>query len=792
MAYRMNRLLPAHLFWSLTMALVLGLPARGNHDSGHEHHGSSSHVIRPVPAWSLESASRPGIVDSREFNHRSHVLVFHLGKGCLHCVEQLSELAACAPEFQQLGVQLLAISHEEIEQLRNQVADISKPLPFAMLADSEGFVFRKFRAFDPFNEQPLHATVFVDSRGWIRWQHIGRHPYMNFGELLTEIRRLRQDQDPPVKRPKILLDRSPRVVAYQLGRLNNERLLLVERNTDDKKYVPVFRAILARGGMSPLYREEALEALVTLNGSDEATELLDVVKQLDMESEQDQRTGQEIASLLLQQSTTRLGDQVDRFAEAVESDNPFLRSVGFAALLIAGESARAEALTTDENVADWLNAIPMLPSTESRNALRSRVVSLLDQEGSHRQLALQRLGDIPANQGDTFLRAATYIENEPWRATAVDTLLGVPVTERDPETSRQLVDYLVKFAEQTPAEQRTSDSFLDAMQLVDQLLVSIPSDRAKALRARLDQVSVRVVKINTVEDEMRYDLPYFAVEAGRPVQVILDNQDLIPHNLVITKTGKLKTVAILGGAAGPGKDYLPETRNDILFATRMLQSEQRERLTFDAPSDEGEYPYVCTFPQHWSRMYGVMVVVDDLDAWLKNPVKPKDPIGNTRSFVRKWQLDDFQELAAEPANGDREAGARIYREATCFQCHQLQGQGGQVGPQLDEVFAKHKHDRLAVMREIIDPSHRIDAQYSMHKILTIDGETITGIIQEENDDEILLLDNPESREFTKILQGDVEDKIKTSTSIMPRALLDNFTKEEILQLFSHLEQSQRK
>ncbi|MDP7017605.1 MAG: hypothetical protein QGG36_17510, partial [Pirellulaceae bacterium] len=33
----------------------------------------------------------------------------------------------------------------------------------------------------------------------------------------------------PVKRPRVFLDKSPRIVWYQLNRLDNERLLLVER-----------------------------------------------------------------------------------------------------------------------------------------------------------------------------------------------------------------------------------------------------------------------------------------------------------------------------------------------------------------------------------------------------------------------------------------------------------------------------------------------------------------------------------------------------------------------------------
>ena len=113
------------------------------------------------------------------------------------------------------------------------------------------------------------------------------------------------------------------------------------------------------------------------------------------------------------------------------------------------------------------------------------------------------------------------------------------------------------------------------------------------------------------------------------------------------------------------------------------------------------------------------------------------------------------------------------------------------GPELDKVFAKHENNRLAVMREILEPSYRVDEKYAMHKILTIDGDTITGIIQQEDSEKIQLLDNPESKELKTVLVDDIEERVKTSTSIMPKALLDNFTKEEILQLFRYIESLQK-
>jgi hypothetical protein len=71
--------------------------------------------------------------------------------------------------------------------------------------------------------------------------------------------------------------------------------------------------------------------------------------------------------------------------------------------------------------------------------------------------------------------------------------------------------------------------------------------------------------------------------------------------------------------------YVPDSPL-VLQATRLLSGGETERLNFTAPDKPGEYVYLCTFPGHWIRMYGVMLVVPDLEAWEAHPTKPTDPV----------------------------------------------------------------------------------------------------------------------------------------------------------------------
>lgn len=294
---------------------------------------------------------------------------------------------------------------------------------------------------------------------------------------------------------------------------------------------------------------------------------------------------------------------------------------------------------------------------------------------------------------------------------------------------------------------------------------------------------------------MRYDVPYFAVQAGKPIQIILENHDLMPHNLVLTTPGSLKAVAQAGLNAGPkggstGLAYVPDSA-DVLYATDLVPSDTQTRLTFDAPTEPGEYPYVCTFPQHWYRMYGVMVVVEDLDQWQKNPMEPENPIGNNRSFVQAWTVEDLKgDLESGLLGRSKAIGQRLFDEASCRGCHQIAGEGGVIGPDLSKVVAKWKGNRAELLREILEPSHRVDEAYQMQKILTVDGQTLTGIRLSEDDEKVVLMTNPEAKEPITLLQDDIEIMAPSSVSMMPKALLDQYTKDEIFEIMAYIESSQ--
>ncbi len=119
--------------------------------------------------------------------------------------------------------------------------------------------------------------------------------------------------------------------------------------------------------------------------------------------------------------------------------------------------------------------------------------------------------------------------------------------------------------------------------------------------------------ISTIKNEMKYDITEFVVEAGETVELVFENTDFMQHNLVITQPGKKEVVGMAadklatepGGAA---QNYVPKLP-EVLFATAIINPEDKVTLRFTAPTEPGLYPYICTFPGHWRIMQGTMRVV---------------------------------------------------------------------------------------------------------------------------------------------------------------------------------------
>lgn len=121
------------------------------------------------------------------------------------------------------------------------------------------------------------------------------------------------------------------------------------------------------------------------------------------------------------------------------------------------------------------------------------------------------------------------------------------------------------------------------------------------------------VRIGINVAQMTYTVSSITAHPNDAIRITLTNNGDVLHNVVLIRPGSIDTVGaqVEAMAKVPNaeeRSYLPPTP-DILFWMKLVELGQTGTLTFYAPPQPGDYPYLCTFPGHWQTMRGVLHVV---------------------------------------------------------------------------------------------------------------------------------------------------------------------------------------
>lgn len=414
-------------------------------------------------------------------------------------------------------------------------------------------------------------------------------------------------------------------------------------------------------------------------------------------------------------------------------------------------------------------------------------------------VAIRALATIPGHDKAKFEALAKLVAQGRHRATAISALSSIKKANWPNREIRPLVDNLVGYLSEMPAQMRASAAAVETMDLAKGLASMLPPNIAGSIEARLQNLDVRVIAIGTVPTRMIFDKERIVVEAGKPVEFRFSNTDHMPHNLVVTRPGQLREVGELGEATGRDVDaadrgFVPESPS-VLMASRLLQPGQTQSMVFEVPDQPGVYPYVCTYPGHWRRMYGALYVVADLERYqldpeaylAANPVTIEDELLSTSSRGREWKLDDLiGSMKPFPGGRSFEVGKELFRVASCTGCHQLNNVGTTFGPDLAKLDPK-KRTVDHVLRSILEPSSEIDDKYRSVSLLLDSGKVVTGMVVRETDSQIEIVVDPLAKDAAEIIDKDkIEERLASNVSLMPQGLLDKLTREEILDLMAYV------
>jgi putative heme-binding domain-containing protein len=323
----------------------------------------------------------------------------------------------------------------------------------------------------------------------------------------------------------------------------------------------------------------------------------------------------------------------------------------------------------------------------------------------------------------------------------------------------------------------------------------IKEPRASAKDSEFDsQVNLQTIRIGCEPERMLFTMTEFTATPGQAIKLVFTNPDATDHNLVFVKPGTLSEVGMAANdmAKDPknaDSDFIPADKQSlILHASPMIGPTRKSKIhvfRFEAPSEPGVYPYVCTFPGHWIIMNGRMIVgrneaeVESLRA----SQKPK--------IIQEWTMKDFPEVGASVSKGknDDEAivrGSQAFLKAQCQQCHIVSGHGVNLGPDLTETVKKFQGNKL--LQQVLEPSFEIHPKYQVIQFLLDSGKVVSGVIAKEDGKTIYVATNllaPQN--LTKVAKDEIDERQPARSSAMPQGMVNVLTKEEIIDMLHFLE-----
>lgn len=413
---------------------------------------------------------------------------------------------------------------------------------------------------------------------------------------------------------------NPAALPYVLAKMTNDELKAAPRE------IPVLEMLLQREGIDAATRDAAAVELAKLRKSTREQELIQAVFRID-EQNRDTTTSADLGKLLAMSPADALKKVTDLVVRMAGKDHGVrsARVAGMAAwvaMLGSPESIYKGRKDNHETLAVLFDSAVLISDPALRAKFQPLLVDALQgQAPAHLHRAALRTLPLtgPDHAAANFALLSDALLKGQERAVAAGSAMQLPRTAWDKTKAPAVTESLLAYAKSVPATQRTQQEYVEVAQFGMELATLLPAADATRVRRSLRELGVSVFVIKTVREQMRYDTPEITVEAGKPFEVIFENNDIMPHNLVFCRPG---THAEVGTAAQTmpavpdrkGNLYIPDHKAIIGNAyTKMLEPGQKQRLQLTAPGAVGEYEYVCTFPGHWAIMWGKMKVVKELE-----------------------------------------------------------------------------------------------------------------------------------------------------------------------------------
>ncbi|WOK07056.1 c-type cytochrome [Imperialibacter roseus] len=137
-------------------------------------------------------------------------------------------------------------------------------------------------------------------------------------------------------------------------------------------------------------------------------------------------------------------------------------------------------------------------------------------------------------------------------------------------------------------------------------------------------------------------------------------------------------------------------------------------------------------------------------------------------------------LARFDPKPDVELGKAVFMN-NCNVCHQINNDGGVIGPQLDGIG---NWGRRALAEKILDPNRNISQAFKTYTVTLNDGKVLSGLFR-RNEGELEVYANAAGQEFT-VSKTDIKEKKASQYTLMPDAFGESISETDFDALLGYL------
>jgi azurin len=432
------------------------------------------------------------------------------------------------------------------------------------------------------------------------------------------------------KSVKNFTPKDPALMAGFASRMSDKELLAAPATE------PILLARLDRKTFDVNTRSAALDELAKLRKSDRAREIIAALQRLDQPDAPLQPIDH-LALLLTAMPDDAQKVRADLQRLSSDTHQPAIRRAANAALVSADRKPDASWSRTAGNAGArvlLIESIGMLIDPSLRAQFQPLLAAAITDANTSPEVRAAALRALPLMGNDNAAKNFQLVASQMQGGNVSSAAVALRKFPRDTWAKEQapvISTAILDWAKKVPAGKRTEQQFVETVQVGMDVATLLPAAESARVRRDLLDLGVSVFAVKTVREQMRYDVSRLVVEAGKPFEIIFENDDMMPHNLVVVQPGAREEIGPVVDKMQPtqldkqGRPFLPSDKKlaaKVIGATKLVEPGQKEVLKLVAPKKVGDYDFVCTFPEHWKVMFGKLIVVKDKEALLQASAAP--------------------------------------------------------------------------------------------------------------------------------------------------------------------------